>query len=178
MGVLRQGLVELYDDEKSFIAYVKSNDFPWYHIKSTDNFTAMSHLVMMRPDEPVRGAQNSPHLPAAEDLFLRICGDNYIDVKCVHRIAFNLTFADPSPHGDIHLDHMFPHKNFILYLNKFDGGDTYLFNEDAEIIETIKQEENKFVVFGGDLHAQGFCNPQQHRILMVVTFTGDINSSD
>lgn len=174
--ILREGIVELYDDERSFISYVKSDSFPWYHIKATDNFTAMSHLLMMRPDEPVRGTQNSPHLPAAEALFLRICGDNHVEVKCIHRIAFNLTFADPSPHGDIHLDHLFPHKNFILYLNKFDGGDTYIFNDGAEIIDTIKQQENKFAFFDGDLHAQGFCKPQQNRILMVATFTGDIKS--
>lgn len=171
---MREGKVELYDDEKSFIGYVKSNDFPWFHVKATDNFTSMSHLLMMRPEEPTRGAQNSPHLPAAEQLFLRICGDNGVIIRTIYRIAFNLTFADPSPHGDIHLDHLFPHKNFLLYLNKFDAGDTYIFNDKAEIIETIKAEENKFVFFDGDLHAQGFCRPQQHRILMVVTFDGDV----
>lgn len=174
--ILKEGIVDFYEGEKSFLGFVKSNIFPWYHLKSTDNFTAMGHIIMMRPETQIRGTQNSPHMPAAEELFLRICGDNYVTVEMIHRIAFNLTFADPSPHGDIHLDHLFPHKNFLLYLNEFDGGDTYLFNENAQITETIKQQENKFVFFDGDLHAQGFCKPQQHRIIMVVTFTGEVNT--
>jgi len=91
-------------------------------------------------------------------------------------MSFNLTFSDPSRHGDPHRDHPeFPHKVMIIYLNDFDGGVTYLFDEaQMKVTETITPAKNRFVVFDGDLHAQGFCRPQQHRLVLVATFDGDV----
>ena len=173
--ILLEGNANIGSGERSFINFLKCDDFPWYYLKATDNFYQMMHIMMSPSTEPQRGEINSPHARAAEDLFLRICGDYGVLVRTVYRIGVNLTFADPSPHGDIHIDHMFPHKNFILYLNKFDKGNTLLFDKDCNLQQTIYAAEDKFAIFDGDFHAQEFCAPQQSRGVLVVTFDGDVN---
>jgi hypothetical protein len=91
-------------------------------------------------------------------------------------MALNLTFADPSKHGDPHIDHpAFEHKHILIYLNQFDAGETFILDETGtDVVEVVKPEMDKFVVFEGGWHAQGFCKPQQMRLVFVATFDGDI----
>lgn len=183
--ILREGDAGILYDERSFLDFVLLGDFPWFYVKATDNFFLVTHMLMLRPEEfqspedgiylPKRGEINSSHYRAAEELFLRICGDNNISVRTIYRMAFNTTFADPSKHGDLHVDHDFPHKNFLLYLNGFDDGNTLLFDESGKHVQTIYAAKDKFAFFDGNLHAQQFCKPQQRRVVFVVTFDGDVN---
>lgn len=188
MPVLKEGMVTVYPDEGSFLTYVQRDEFPWFFFKVTENYVGMVHTLMHRDDsntaedgfllpgkEPLRGRENSPHLPAAEQLFLRICGDNNITVRKIMRAAFNRTFHEPDDHSDIHKDHRFPHKVFILYIQSLDGGDTLLFDDDGNLTETIRAQDGKFVVFDGDNHAMRFCRPHGTRLVLVITFDGDVN---
>lgn len=188
MPVLSRGRVQLYSGEDSYLGYIISPDFPWFYTAVTGNYGGMVHTLMHRNETcldadgfllpghtPQRGIDNSPHLPAAEQLFLRICGDNNITVRTIYRAAFNRTFHEPAEHSEIHWDHRFPHKVFILYIYMQDGGDTLLFDSDYKLAETITAEGGEYVVFDGDLHAISFCKPHGTRVVMVVTFDGDVN---
>lgn len=190
MPVLREGRVKLYPEEGAFLTYVQMAEFPWFFNQITEHHVGMVHALMHRPEDkgivdekgyllpgktPCRGIENSPHLPAAEQLFLRICGDNNITVRTVYRAAFNRTFHEPDAYCTIHRDHMFPHKVFILYIYARDGGDTLLFDSNLNLTDRIKAEEGKFVVFGPDNHAMEFCKPRSSRLIFIVTFDGDVN---
>ncbi len=176
MAILLEGNCNFTAEEKDFLAYCSSREFPWYHGNSTENFTCLTHYLLHATTEPTRGYQRSFYAPHAEMLFMRICKDNGIDVRTIYRMSFNLTFSDPSKYGDPHQDHPnFPHKVMLIYLNEFDDGVTFLFDEKGEnIVDKIIPAKDKFAVFGGGIHAQGFCRPQQHRLVLVATFDGDV----
>lgn len=176
MSILLEGDAKFNQEEQGFLDFVSSPDFPWYAGMATKNFPCLTHNIMLRTDEKTEGKPWSPHYEDAKRLFLRLCEENGIDVRTIYRIAFNLTFADPSKHGDPHNDHAaFPHKIMIVYLTKFDGGETFLFDGTGTgVVDKITPAKDKFVVFDGGMHAQGFCRPQQFRMVLVATFDGDI----
>ena len=188
MGLLREGTVNVYPEEGAFLTYVQSGDFPWFFTRATLNYLVMCHSLMLRYEGNLdesgnlkesethrRGVDNSPHLPAAESLFLRICAENNIVVRTVFRAAFNRTFYESDAHSDVHVDHLFPHKVFILYIHSRDGGDTLLCDKDGNVQHEIKAEDGKFVVFDGDWHCNSFCKPRSTRVVLVITFDGDVN---
>lgn len=174
--VHRSGIAEFNQHERDFIEFVLGNAFPWFAIMSTDNFRAMAHILMLRAkdEEPIKGQINSPFYQVCEQLFLRLCRENNIKVRTIYRATINMTFADPSIHGDPHRDHPFPAKNLIIYLNEFDDGKTFLLSDDYQIVDAITPAKNKFAVFDDIPHAQGFCKPQQRRVVMLFTFDGDV----
>jgi hypothetical protein len=175
MPVLLESNANFSEDEERFLQFVSSDQFPWYLTRATPNFSCMVHTLLNRTDKREEGAPWSPHYPAARMVFDRICKDNGIVVKDVYRMAFNLTFPDPSKHGDPHNDHdEWPHKIMIIYLSKFDEGGTWLFDNDRNVETIVKAELDKFVIFDGGIHANGFCKPQQTRTVFVATFDGDI----
>lgn len=173
--ILREGWCNFNEEELEFLFFVGSGKFPWFLGYTTKNFPGITHTLIDRTDEQSPGIPNSPFAEQAEKMFRRICADNNITVRTIYRMAFNTTFADPSKHGDPHVDHPdFPHKNLLIYINKFDDGETYLLNEDFSIKQVIESGIDKFAVFDGCLHAQGFCKPQQVRQVFVTTFDGDV----
>lgn len=179
MPVLMEGNANFSEEEERFIHFVASEQFPWHLTMATKNFPCLVHTLLRRTEEKEQGEPWSAHYPAAKYVFDRICKDNGIVVRDIYRMAFNLTFADPSLHGDPHNDHAgWPHKIMIIYLNKFDEGDTWLFDEKGNVEARIKGEINKFVVFEGGMHANGFCKPQQARVVFVATFDGDVLPKD
>lgn len=176
MPVLFTGDANFSEAEDGFLNFVCSDQFPWYVSKATANFPCLSHTFVRRTDKHESGEVWSNHWPAMEIIFRRICKDNNITVRDIYRSAANLTFSDPSKHGDPHNDHPdFPHKIMLIYINNFDDGGTWLFDENGEVEATIPAERDKFVVFEGGQHANGFCKPQQTRIVLVTTFDGDVN---
>lgn len=176
MTIYLEGDANITKKEHELLNAVGSSDFPWYLGMATKHFPCLTHVIMRRTDKKTEGEPWSQFYPATRAMFNRICDENGITIHTVYRMGFNLTFADPSKHGDPHIDHReFPHKHMLLYLSEFDAGETFIFDETGtHIIETIKPALNKFVVFEGGWHAQGFCRPQQLRIVFVATFDGDI----
>ena len=176
MAILLESQSNFNQEEQDFLRIVGSSNFPWFVGKATENFPALTHDLMKRSEEQTAGIPNSPFYPDAMKMLRRICNDNNVNLKTVYRMAFNLTFADPSKHGDPHVDHPnFAHKHVLIYLNKFDAGETFLMdNTGTNIVEVIKPGMDKFVIFDGGWHAQGFCKPQQMRMVFVATFDGDV----
>ena len=67
-----------------------------------------------------------------------------------------------------HIDHSFPHKNLIIYLNDPAGGDTVLVDKDYKEIDRHHPKEDDIISFEG-IHYQKM--PKEgRRIVLVVTY--------
>lgn len=120
------------------------------------------------------------------DVFYTFTKQHDITVTRVCRAAINLTFHQQEmyPYGGIHIDHFFPHYNFIYCINDFSEGETYLFDKLADegdsnkihspmpIHKIVQHEKNKAICFNGNrYHAGGFPKVNDWRCMLVVTFT-------
>jgi len=173
MGIIVEKKITLLPKEEEAVSKVFKNDFPYYYASTDEEYYCIQffHSLMNRQfDAESNGTINSTRFHTFVKIFLRLCAEENISIAKIYRACINNTFYHPDKHGNIHKDHHYDHCNFLLYLNDFDGGDTYLFDEDHNIIHTIKSEKYKMAIFEGDFHAQGFCAPKQLRTVMVFTF--------
>jgi len=168
----------LTTNELSFIDnVVLQNHFPWFYQaqsipteKKYSNLTYpfFSHNLMLRAEtknkEP--GIINSEHFNFFYNIFKRNCPS----FKFLLRMSLNLTFYHDTEYGDIHVDHNFDHSNMIIYLNKFTNGPTYLFDDNFNKTHTIESKYNSGCTFPGNLHAQGFCNIGETRLILITTY--------
>lgn len=105
-------------------------------------------------------------------LFNRICLENDVLVKRVYRASVNFSGSGVGLHDVIHRDHKFDHYIFLMYLNEFNQGFTFLF-EDGNIVKCITPCKNKIAIFPNMPHARGYTNPGEIRAVLVVTFEMD-----
>lgn len=162
------------EEQKQFIDLVTDVKFVWNIYLNpvyphNKNHITMIHPVLKRSVVDGKPIINSSYYYETKDIFDSICEQNNITVDKIYRMAFNISVNHPDKHGGIHVDHEFEHNNFVLYLNDFDGGSTYLFDDDENLTKEIEAKKNKAVFFQGK-HAQGFCKPYQTRAVLVVTF--------
>jgi len=70
------------------------------------------------------------------------------------RGAVNCTVPSNDVVSQIHKDHNFEHYVFLMYINTvFNGGNTFIYDEDKKLIATIKPEMHKIVCFKGNNHS-------------------------
>jgi hypothetical protein len=163
---------EFSKEQQEFIDHLLSVDFPLYYITSTEKYKFFSHTFLKR-NENLQGSVgivNSIYWESIHKLFKEICVKYNIEHNIIYRANLNVTLFDKDQMGDLHTDHSFPHKNFLLYLNDFSGGSTYIQDEDTKEIKEIKAEKFKVVIFDGNMHAQGFCSIKERRVVLVITF--------
>jgi hypothetical protein len=160
------------EDQRKVLDLTESPNFPYFWNKSTDNYKQFGHVLSYRhpSNTPVEGVSNSIYYEDFKKVFLDICNKNDIKVNAILRSSVNCTYHSSQKIGDIHTDHSFSHNIFIMYVNKFSNGNTYIFNEHDEIIKESIQDKDKFIVFSGEPHAQGFCAPGELRIVLAYTF--------
>lgn len=172
----------IFDDRLEKL--VLTPNFPFYYQKqSTDySFPYLNHCLILRPEIQNQSKINSEYWPLFEEVFLKFINENNLNLSQIYRASVNLTTSSNFLHNNPHVDHTFKHNVFIHYLNTFDDGHTYIFDEtydgknavskEKKIIKKIIQpQKNKAICFDGKFyHAQGFCKPDQHRIVFVVTF--------
>jgi len=179
-------IIELEDFyERDFEPYVLSNDFPFFYQDSTTStkFPCLAHTLIPRYDLDKEMVINSHHWQDFEKIFQKFIKIQNIKLDKICRASINLTTNFIGyRHNEPHVDHTFPHKNFLYYINNFDAGATYIFDKqfiggdtvlsDATIKYEINAKKNKAVCFDGlTYHAQGFCLPNQLRCVLIVTFT-------
>ena len=85
------------------------------------------------------------------------------------RGCINLTYPQ-SGRSAVHIDHSFPHYQFLLHLNKSNGGSTLILDSKKKVIKTISPKQFKGFGFkGGVPHCMTF--PKKgRRVLAVLTF--------
>jgi len=151
-----------------------SGEFPWFYTERIDhsNYALFNHfLIAMRKDNGNSpGIFRSPYAESFLKIFEKFCKVNGIKYNQVLRSAINCTLHYNDKMGPIHRDHSIPHCNFIMYLNEFTNGPTYIFDEDKKECKMTIPEKYKGVVFDGVYHSHGFCAPHERRVVLVVTF--------
>jgi hypothetical protein len=161
------------DSEKKLIDLVLSDKFDWLPSPETyGNFDFEVHNLIARREQGLadKGIQTSGYTEPFVNMFLSFCKDNNIAVETVYRAALNKTKHREEKMGPIHVDHEFPHKNFVMYLNSFTNAPTYIFDGKNNLVHESKPEQYKCVVFGGERHSHGFCLPNEIRIALIITF--------
>lgn len=171
-----ENIVQLNQKQNDFVTKtIYDTSFSWYfgHTDRACKYFYFGHHLMAvnKNNLPITGNVNSPYYGMAESIFLDFCNQNNISVNTILRAAINTTTYSPEKYGVIHVDHEgFLHNNFIMYLNDFDDGHTYIFDDENNIEKVINSKKNKAFVFDGKSHAQGFCLPNQKRTVLVFTF--------
>lgn len=158
-------------------------DFPWfYHNRTTlddsgdrfincENPAFFGHNLVNRHsvyNERKEGVINSDYWPMFADIVHRLLKSS---TTKIYRAALNLTWGNNTKDYTIpHTDHGFTHNNLIVYLNEFTNGYTYLLDDLLRIRETIIPKPRMAVKFPGMNHCVGFCNHNEIRLVLVVTY--------
>ena len=135
---------------QEFKEYVLDVEFPWYKNPSNSgNPGFFGHVFIRRPEESWgRFPQDvSTYTRKVADLFQTIMDHNNIEIKSILRLNLNLVY--PVPFGKQttppHIDHEFPHYNFLLYLTNA-GGKLVVGKE------SFDPREDDVVIFEGETH--------------------------
>tara|TARA_R100001082_G_scaffold103496_1_gene74230 strand:- start:4268 stop:4810 length:543 start_codon:yes stop_codon:yes gene_type:complete len=166
--------------EKSFLKgeLISSVNFPFYlnhtsvdHLK--DYFPFFSHKILHRPEDLLgeRKRINSPYYDYFTNLFKNISKRCKFKYKKLLRICVNFTFNSGEEKCPIHVDHVYPHKQLLIYIHNDDlNSFTFIYNKDGKkLIKKIKPSVNKGVLWNGSPHYH--ITPKKgYRIVLIYTF--------
>jgi hypothetical protein len=191
--------VTVYPQERDFIKKnVLGGNFPWFW-KSSQMFNTEFFYNKHFPDWfrpyleqynpqffshallPVATNSNQSHLtrqagelsPYYEffiELFHRFMSENNLQYTKIYRAALNFNWYNDLTHTEPHVDHAWPHCNFIMYLNTCDAGQTLIWPDDFSITNFVPCIEYTAVTFNQQWHAHRFPEPGQRRVVFVVTY--------
>jgi len=167
---LKNPITEKYLELKKCIL---SRNFPWFYDVTTpleEGIPFFSHTVLARPTEQLLAPKiNSNYFDLAIEVLSQIIKYNNLEVNSFMRINANLVIS----HGggvacDKHCDHMFPHKNLLIYLNQA-SGPTVSINSYDNIEEYFHPKEDAIITFEGE-HYYYQPNIGEKRIVLVATY--------
>ena len=184
----------LTDEEKNRLdSEIMGNNFPWYYqtYSTSDKFPFHSHVVIPRCEDDEINDSNSTMYDFFLNIIDRFREKHGMEKTPLLRACLNSSNSfDNYPHSDIHVDHHFPHKTIIIYLNDdFEGGDTMLFSrywveglqtnyrlesynpEEFPELTRISAEKHKVVCFDGRIfHATEWTKNNKRRVIFIATF--------
>lgn len=171
----------LKDKHKTYINNViLGNNFPYYYqtndIADGTGDSFLCHVVLSRPEERNNtDGINSPHFNFFKDLLETFCKKHNMKVIEIYRIAVNLTFYTGNPTSLPHVDHVFDHKQLIIYLNnpKDKKSNTVVSNKNKQIIKEVSPKKYKGFCFDNSLHYLRYPKKGE-RILAIITFNADL----
>ena len=173
MSVIAAELMKLSDEQEKLIEFIEGSYFPWYANVCVTKDIFHGHTLMRRNGDltPDAGIIVSQYYEPAISIFKDFCLGTDIEYKTIFRASINSTSYNSSEMAEVHVDHKFEHKNFIFYINDVSKGSTFIYNQDQTVIEdVITPEKNKGVIWDGRPHAQGWCAPDERRLVLIVTF--------
>jgi len=167
---LKNPLTKNYLELKNIIL---GNNFPWFWDTQTkysedddryDNFPIYFHSFLYRPTSERFYSQPSSYCDLVHGVVVEILKYNNIDFDVIYRMAANCTHpTEKNLGGPIHRDHNFSHRNLIVYLNNFKGGDTWCEGK------TYNGKENDIITFEGN---HNFYPPlKKRRVILVATYS-------
>ena len=187
--------VEINLREQEFIErYILGPHFPWFwqdkqtfgdeeaipqYIKpytKSYNGQFLSHTLLFRTEiESVKHTERpsneiSVHFEFFLELFNRFMVSNNLKYTNIFRANLNLTWHNGHLHTAPHLDHYWPHKNFIMYLTSCDQGQTIIWPEDFLTSYMIPCVRYTAVTFKNQWHAQRYPAPGSKRLALVITY--------
>tara|TARA_B100000683_G_C12293640_1_gene475095 strand:- start:222 stop:773 length:552 start_codon:yes stop_codon:yes gene_type:complete len=182
--MIKEYQVNLTKEQEQFIEWVvNGEDFPlfsWFSdtaagIDGGKKINPIfAHTLRTRGSDHTKdvwGTPNSDYVERFEGIFKDFCKENNIKWDRILRSAVNFTTHQPKDSECfIHRDHEFPHRNFLMYLNEWTSGETQFFDDERRLIKIVHPQKYKAVVSDSELHTQGYCDPHQRRVVLVVTF--------
>jgi len=171
------------DEYEKLKEFVLGEAMPWnfyektysdrtYPNKKQKEIPLYSHTVLARPNPP-----RTPYSLIKTDLFTKVSivldqifNHNKMRVYVVYRINFNSTFFNKSgKQTPWHRDLEIPHKNLIIYMNKFKSGQTLVKNGD--VIEKSSPKEDEIIMFDGALdHCHTVPKEDDRRVVLVANY--------
>tara|TARA_Y100000015_G_scaffold19801_1_gene19196 strand:- start:409 stop:930 length:522 start_codon:yes stop_codon:yes gene_type:complete len=107
----------------------------------------------------------SDHCNFVLPLFYTLCGDGFHELI---RIKGGLLLPTQEGYNNKHVDFDFPHTTALYYVNDSDG-DTLFFNDNLEIVNRVKPEKGKLIIFDGSILHASSC-PTSHTNRIVINF--------
>jgi hypothetical protein len=122
------------------------------------------------PNLPTRN--NSIYTEFFINILERFTKKHNLPLNRILRAVVNVTASIKDEISHIHLDHTFPHSQFILYIGENITGDILLYEEDEKtLVKRISPANFKIVCFGDTAIPHQFYYPEiGYRIAVVITF--------
>jgi hypothetical protein len=152
---------------------LKSN-FPFYYQNYSipnDKNEILTHVVIKGPEYRKQNEtfSDSNYLNIFIDILNTFCKKNNILVNEIYRIGVNLTFNNGVKKCQTHIDHDFPHKQLLIYLNDIKDKNSYTVLINKKKIKKIKPVKYKGICFDNVPHYH-YYPKKGARIVAVFTF--------
>jgi len=159
----------LITKEKEYIKnIILGEKTPFYWVKETvigKGEPCLVHGLIHRKTQKIV----SPHADFFKKITKRFANRYKIPCNIFLRGCINLTFPQPG-RSAAHIDHPFPHYQFLLHLNESNGGTTLILDSKKKVIKTIRPQQFKGFGFkGGPFHCMTFPKSGR-RVIAVLTF--------
>lgn len=159
---------------------VLGKTFAWYwteystYNKKCDGYTDVpfySHCVLERPTESMKDnlyprVTSEKYIDIVNEVIKEIAIFNSFEINSLFRVNFNCTYYIDGNPTIPHVDHNFPHKNLLIYLNDA-AGETIVYGD--EKTHHFQPKEDAIISFEG-LHSGGQPLRNQRRIIMIATY--------
>lgn len=192
-----QAPVTLTPEEQDFIeTKVMSDMFPWYRTdyQLFDSVVAeaqgqppiqtpidppglvldlplMTHMLLKTPPEETEESRvNSPNWPFFLTIFDRWMKEQGLEYKRIYRGALNTVFPSHADYGLPHVDHHWPHSNWIMYLNTIPDAPTVLMDDTYSIHTEIACEKYTAASFSQQLHTHRYSRGTHARMIVIITW--------
>lgn len=148
-------------------------------LDSTDpevkSFNLFVHPFLHRPIQSCMYPEKAcEHLELVARVATEILYANKIYSAVYYRMAVNLVL-ETEGRSPRHVDHPFPHKNLLIYLNSFDGGETVVYDDNNQKHLSTPKEDLPIVFDGHYLHCHN-ASSSGKRYTLIVTFV-DLDKS-
>ncbi len=153
---------------------ILNNNFPYkYRTQCVpgDGNSFLVHNVLDRPEHRANAqSKQTPYLEDVCQILISFCRKNNIKLKEILRAAINFTYNNGKDKSPAHVDHDYPHKQLIVYLNDCDKkAHTVILDNNNKILKKIRPKKYKGVCFEALPHYAIF--PKKgHRVIGVFTF--------
>jgi hypothetical protein len=179
--------VNLTPSQKSIIYRdIFGKEFSWYRQRESTlnidinprlqgtaiNTPFFAHTLMKRHENSGVGGGfiSSSLYKMFHEIFDTWMKEQDIPYTYVFRACINLTYNQDADYSVPHVDHEWPHSNWIMYLNTVDDAGTVLFNDDYSVDCEIPCKMFTAASFPEQLHAQKFPKGTDQRLVVVFTY--------
>ena len=130
-----------------------------------------THQLITRSQNPASSGQVvSQHYEFFADIFYSWASEHHIPVDQVYRASLNCSHPSEYDYSMPHLDHQWPHNNWIMYLNTVPDAPTVLFDPSLAPYAEIACEEFMAVSFPAQYHTNKHSHSMLQRFVCVFTF--------
>jgi hypothetical protein len=184
MSQIIQSSVNLNAQECEFIEMqVLGNYFPWYWVGGQtvivppppvplgQNSPYFSHTLLRRPEDRTgSSSDHSKYLEPFIEIFHRWTLENDISYSKILRANLNLNIVSLDGFTVPHVDHDYPHFNFIMYLDDSPDADTVIFSNDFSQYTSYSAVKYTAITFNAQWHAHKYPKPGTRRTVFVLTY--------